>query len=951
MKHRPAASSALSLSFSTAALFVLLFLAAPPRAGAKTITIKATFTYVAPNAVIKPIRYALVELRNSNPVSDDVVRSSHTGLDGSVTFQYDSGMDDGWFGGRIDPYVRCYPKVSMPTSDMSNVSGQTQWTELARVGRGTGLGFIEPVYDTLDTSTWDDNDSDRTAAVKATGTAGAAYFILDCALTANLPSSSENYRAPMALGDLWVFPGAMFDIGLPKTAYMPDTNVILIDVGDLDFDSTLHEYGHYEMCRYYGSTFGSYDCTRNNHSFEKPLENKWYLPSDAEWSALAEAWADFSPVITKRQPVYHGYNVETAKDANLADASASCEGTICRIFWDIADTWQDKTNIDDNVVDRPVQAGMALDDDPFGFTGRPPYSTLPGWDALKDLIRKNSPKSLWGIRDAWRTKYRTNRAALRALDAVFWINGLMRNDLQENAPTCALHLNGSTTPLEVKGRTRDAYVGDVTLTADVSDLEADDRQFLHVYFYWAYMSEHAGIEGRITDDRNLWNLVGVDINGSDGFSADWPDGVNRPLPGKEVCLIAVASDFMKESASTLALDPENPTGGQIWGVLFGESESGGLISEQFADLETTPAIVAGPHAMVLCDDGTVLSWGVGKDGVMGDGVKAASRTRVNSPLAAPRLNGVVSLDGNSSGAAAVRADGTVWVWGRDLLRSWRNKGDWARPARVEGLDGVKAISSYGITLAIRSDDTAWGWVYETGGNAQTSLGFEYGKRVACDSPLPLPGLPKIATVEAGPGFSLAIDKDGDVWSFGPVNRHGELGRGDVRDKPLPKKIAGLHNVVSVSMGWEHCLAACRDGSVWAWGAGDHGALGDGTLETRLSPVRVQGIDKVKAVAAGRYSSFALKEDGTVWAWGSGYLGVSRKWNEDYKVRQVAPMKVLGLSGVTAISAAGDNALALCEDGSVWAWGTNDWGAIGDGTFATKALPVKVPGVNVFKKKK
>ncbi len=557
--------------------FLLIAGAVP--AESKTITIKATFRYVAPNGVIKPVRFALAELRDSDTLSDDVIAHSYTSYDGSVTFTYDSGLDDGWGGGRVDPYVRCYPKFYMPSYDMSSVSGQTEWTYLARVGRGTGFAYIEPSYATLDTATWSNNDSDRTAEVKAEGEAGATFFILDCAVEANMPTSSENYRAPMALGDLWCFPGAAFDTGMPKTAYMPDTEIILIDVTGsetpLEFDAVVHEYGHREMCRYYGSSFGNYDCTRSSHSFEEALKNKWYLPSDAEWSALAEGWADFCPVITKRQPLYRGsYNVESPSAEKLVDASASCEGTVCRIFWDICDTYQDKTAKDKLVVDRTPIAGFTLDDDPFGFAGRVPYSTLPGLEALKGIIRKNNPKSLWGVRDAWRTKFASNKSALRALDATFYLNGV-RDDITENPPDCALSLSGPTTQIDFKGEARQAYVGDVTLSATVNDLDTDDRPFLHVYFYWAYMSEYERTKGQISETRREWNAIGADINGADGFSVRWPKGVDRPLAGKEVCVIAVSSDFMRESAWTTKLDPQNRTGGQVWNVIFAEGPSGG----------------------------------------------------------------------------------------------------------------------------------------------------------------------------------------------------------------------------------------------------------------------------------------------------------------------------------------------------------------------------------------
>ncbi|GEM_PF-4414806 len=625
-------ASALVLTLAGLCASVLLGSGGSPRPGARTVTIKAVFKYQAPDGTTRPIRFALAELRNLNPFSDDVIGRSPTGSDGSVTFQYDADRSDGLFGGRIDAYVRCFPKLAMPSYELWNASGGTGRTELARVGMGTGFAYLEPAYLTVSTPTWDDNESDRTAEVTAADDTAKTFFILDCAVEANLPSSGENPRAPMALGSLWVFPGATFDTGLPKTAYAPDTNVILIDFDELEFDTALHEYGHYEMCRYYGGSFGSYDCTRSNHSFEEPLKNKWYLPSDAEWPALAEGWADFCPVITKRLPIYRIYNVETAAGANLADASASREGTVCRIFWDVADTWRDKTlDSGKKPVDRPAAGGLALDDDPFGFANRGPYANLPGWDAVKDIIRRDRPKSLRAIRDAWRSKCAGNRSTLRALAAVFWINGLLRGDLQENAPSCALRVSGRTAPVTVGGETRNAYAGDVTLTAGVDDLEADDRPFLHVRFYWDYMSERSRPPGAISQNRSDWHSIGVDVDGSDGFTCEWPEGPDRPLPGRRVCLIALASDFMMESAYALSLDPENRTGGQVWDVTFSEPESGGLIAEEFKDLTTAPMIVAGPHAMVLRADGTVLSWGSAQNGSWGTGSKSGRGPGSTSP--------------------------------------------------------------------------------------------------------------------------------------------------------------------------------------------------------------------------------------------------------------------------------------------------------------------------------
>ena len=132
----------------------------------------------------------------------------------------------------------------------------------------------------------------------------------------------------------------------------------------------------------------------------------------------------------------------------------------------------------------------------------------------------------------------------------------------------------------------------------------------------------------------------------------------------------------------------------------------------------------------------------------------------------------------------------------------------------------------------------------------------------------------------------------------------------------------------VAVGAWHTLALKSDGTVWSWGDNSHGELGFGTVDTitkRMNPListpkQVQGVDHVVAVAAGFRYSLALKEDGTVWAWGAndyGQLGIGTQDTASHPV----PQQVSTLSDVSAIVASGSFAVAL-KSGTVWAWGNN-----------------------------
>jgi hypothetical protein len=178
------------------------------------------------------------------------------------------------------------------------------------------------------------------------------------------------------------------------------------------------------------------------------------------------------------------------------------------------------------------------------------------------------------------------------------------------------------------------------------------------------------------------------------------------------------------------------------------------------------------------------------------------------------------------------------------------------------------------------------------------------------------------------------------WGY---NGEGQLGDGTVTSRSGYGDIGVGDDVVQVAAGSGHGLALRSDGTVWAWGSNGAGELGDGTTTSRSTPVRVTGLSGVTQVAACGYFSVALRSDGTVWAWGDnrgGQLGRGTASNHE-----VTPARVRGLARVTKISAGGSFVLALRSDGSVRAWGDNRRGQLGNGTTASSPVPVKVAGLS------
>jgi alpha-tubulin suppressor-like RCC1 family protein len=200
--------------------------------------------------------------------------------------------------------------------------------------------------------------------------------------------------------------------------------------------------------------------------------------------------------------------------------------------------------------------------------------------------------------------------------------------------------------------------------------------------------------------------------------------------------------------------------------------------------------------------------------------------------------------------------------------------------------------------------------------------------------------PATTTVAGGRYHSLRLRIDGTVLTWGQ-NQFGQLGNGTTIDSAVPVQVLGLPGAVTaIAGGVEHSLALISDGTVWAWGGNDFGELGNGTIVNSSLPVKVVGLPgPVTAIAAGQDHSMALINDGSLWTWGSNTFG--NLGNGQFPNSPV-PVQVIGLPAAVIAIAGNLHSMALLADGSLWAWGRYSSGELGNVTIPPAMVTVNVP---------
>jgi alpha-tubulin suppressor-like RCC1 family protein len=353
--------------------------------------------------------------------------------------------------------------------------------------------------------------------------------------------------------------------------------------------------------------------------------------------------------------------------------------------------------------------------------------------------------------------------------------------------------------------------------------------------------------------------------------------------------------------------------------------------------EQIQAVAAGTWTGIVFSE--LYSWGNGGLGQLGHN----NTTSLSSPVQVGSLSDWAQASAGTNNSACVKIDGTLFTWGDNTSGQLGHNDVIVRrssPVQVGALTNWAQVS---VNTNFMACVTTAGTLFTWGVNASGQLG--HNDVIARSSPVQVGALTDWAQVAAGATHTACVKTDGTIWTWGNAAR-GALGQNNATSLSSPVQVGALTNWAQVAAGsmsppinGAHTACVKTDGTLFTWGNNDNGQLGDGTVVYRSSPVQVGALTNWAQVSAGLYNTACVKTDGTLFTWGNNNNG---QLGNNNGINLSSPVQVGALTNWAQVaSAISPFSACVKTDGTLFMWGSNNQGQLGDGTITSRSSPVQV----------